>query len=199
MTSMRVVDAAAPGTSPLVALMTPATAPLLTRGAFADGQPDPITAVLAQVPELFDVALPFIGATLGPSFVPLRAKEIVILRTSALLECEYCVGAHTVVAIDAGLDHDEVRALRAELDWVAVFGDNAERALIGWIDAIALGRGRVDAAIATAMTDQWEDPAVVEITVLIGTTMMLNRLCTGLGLPLGAETLERLSTDGFSA
>ena len=199
MTSMRVVDAAAPVTSPLVALMTPATAPLLTRGAFADGQPDPITAVLAQVPELFDVALPFIGATLGPSFVPVRAKEIVILRTSALLECEYCVGAHTVVATDAGLNHDEVRALRAELDWVAVFTDNAERALIGWIDAIALGRGRVDATIATAMTDHWEDPAVVEITVLIGTTMMLNRLCTGLGLPLGLETLERLSTDGFSA
>ena len=45
MTSMRVVDAAAPASSPLVALMTPATAPLLTRGAFADGRPDPITAM----------------------------------------------------------------------------------------------------------------------------------------------------------
>ena len=199
MTSIPIVDAAVSAVNPLVALMTPETAPLLTRGAFEDGQPDPITAVLAQVPELFDVALPFIGATLGPSFVPVRAKEIVILRTSALLKCEYCVGAHTVVATDAGLVHDEVRALRAELDWTEIFEDTRERALVGWIDAIALGRGPVDASIAAAMTDQWDDPAVVEITVLIGTTMMLNRLCTGLGLPLGPDTLERLATDGFTA
>ncbi len=198
MTSIPVAGAV-PVASPLVALMTPATAPLLTRGAFADGQPDPITAVLAQVPELFDVALPFIGATLGPSFVPSRAKEIVILRTSALLECEYCVGAHTVVAVDAGLTHRELRALRAELAWVDVFADPVERALIAWIDAIALGRGPVDAATATAMTSHWDDAAVVEITVLIGTTMMLNRLCTGLALPLGAETLVRLAAEGFAA
>ncbi len=198
MTSIPVIDAVSVA-SPLVALMTPATAPLLTRGAFANGQPDPITAVLAQVPELFDVALPFIGATLGPSFVPLRTKEIVILRTSALLQCEYCVGAHTVVAVDAGLTHDELRALRAEGAGVDVFADPVERALIAWIDAIALGRGPVDAAIAAAMTSHWDDAAVVEITVLIGTTMMLNRLCTGLALPLGAETIERLATEGFGA
>ena len=193
------VAGAVPVASPLVALMTPASAPLLTRGAFADGQPDPITAVLAQVPELFDVTLPFIGATLGPSFVPSRAKEIVILRTSTLLECEYCVGAHTVVAVDAGLTHDELRALRSELVWADVFADPAERALIDWTDAIAQGRGPVDAATATAMTRHWADAAVVEITVLIGTTMMLNRLCTGLALPLGAETLVRLAAEGFAA
>lgn len=110
-------------------------------GAFADGQPDPITAVLAQLPELFDVALPFIGATLGPSFVLLRAG----------------------------------------------------------VDAIALGPNPVDTATATAMTSHWEDAAVVEITVLIGTTMMLNRLGTGLALPLGAETLVRLAAEGFAA
>ncbi|MEP6624087.1 MAG: carboxymuconolactone decarboxylase family protein [Acidimicrobiia bacterium] len=198
MTSIPVVGVVA-AASPLVAIMTPATAPLLTRNAFADGQPDPITAVLAQVPELFDVAMPFIGATLGPSFVPHRVKEIVILRTSSLLECEYCVGAHTVAAVDAGLLHDELRSLRAELSWADVFADPAERALIAWIDAIARGRGPVDATTANAMTSHWEDAAVVEITVLIGTTMMLNRLCTGLALPLGAETRKRLAAEGFGA
>lgn len=185
--------------SPRVELMTPATAPLLARPYFEDGQPDPITAAIAQVPELLDVTLPFLGATLGPSFVPLRAKEIVILRTSALLECEYCVAAHTVVACDAGLTHAEVLALRTEADWEAHFADPAERSLIAWIDAIALGRGKVPDPIAGALAERWSDAAVVEITVLIGTTMMLNRLCTGLELPTSTETRRRLDAEGFSA
>ena len=184
--------------SPRVELMTPATAPLLARPYFEDGQPDPITAAIAQVPELLDVTLPFLGAALGPSFVPIRPKEIVILRTSALLECEYCVAAHTVVACDAGLAHDEVAALRTEAAWEARFTDPAERALIGWIDAIALGRGKVADDIARALAAQWSDAAVVEITVLIGTTMMLNRLCTGLELPVSDETVQRLHAEGFS-
>lgn len=185
--------------SPRVELMTPATAPLLARPYFEDGQPDPITAAMAQVPELLDVALPFLGATLGPSFVALRAKEIVILRTSALLECEYCIAAHTVVACDAGLARDEVAALRTEADWEFHFTDPAERALIAWIDAIALGQGKVADAIAGGLASHWPDAAVVEITVLIGTTMMLNRLCTGLELPTSAETLTRLDAEGFSS
>ena len=103
------------------------------------------------------------------------------------------------MAVDAGLTHDELRSPRAELAWPDVFTDSAERALIAWIDAIALGRGPVDAATATALTHHWDAAAVVEITVLIETTMMLNRLCTGLALPLGAETLERLAAEGFGA
>jgi AhpD family alkylhydroperoxidase len=185
--------------SPRVALMTQADAPLLARPYFADGEPDPITATLAQVPELMDVTLPFLGAILGPSFVSLRAKEIVILRTSALLECDYCVGAHTVAAGDAGLTGEELRALRGDGEWSGVFADPAELALLGWIDAVGLGRGAVGDDVAADLRAHFSDPEVVELTVLIGATMMLNRLCTALELPLGAPTELRLSEQGFGS
>lgn len=181
-----------------VQLMTQPTAPLLARPHFADGQPDPITAALAQVPELLDATLPFLGAILGPSFVPLRAKEIVILRTSAVLECEYCIGAHTVVARDAGLTDNEVRGLRGDVAWRDTFGGPAERALLEWIDAVALGRGAVGSQYINALHAQWNDAEIVELTLLIGATMMLNRFCTALELPLGAATAARLSERGFA-
>ncbi|HEV8116645.1 MAG TPA: hypothetical protein VGP53_10440, partial [Acidimicrobiales bacterium] len=64
-----------------VALLTAAGAPLLARPYFAGGDPGPIVAVLAHVPEMLEVTLPFIGAVLGPSAIDLRTKEVVILRT----------------------------------------------------------------------------------------------------------------------
>ena len=191
----------APGSAdpaPRVTLMDAGTAPLLARPFFADGDPGPITAALAQVPELLDVAMPFLGAALGPSFVPLRTKELVILRTSAVLSCRYCVEAHTVVACDAGLDDDEVRALRDELPVADAFDAAADRALLRWVDALALGRGPVPDEVADELARHVDEPAIVELTVLVGATMLLNRLCTGLQLPTSPETLAALARHGFA-
>ena len=83
---------------------------MLARPYFADGPPGPIEASLATVPELLDVAVPFFAAVLGPGATSGRLKEIVIVRTSALQGCRYCVDAHSVVAIDTGLSVAEVLA-----------------------------------------------------------------------------------------
>lgn len=181
-----------------VELITEATAPLLARDYFADGDPGPIAAALAQVPELLDVAMPFLGAALGPSSIPLRPKELVILRTSALMQCRYCVAAHTPVATDAGLDHDEVAALRDEMDIEVAFTDPAELALLRWVDAVATGKGRVDDAVAEGIAAHWPEHNIVELTVLVGATMLLNRFCSALELPSSDETLQRLARDGFA-
>ncbi|MEO6120537.1 MAG: hypothetical protein ABIW46_09855, partial [Acidimicrobiales bacterium] len=51
-------------------------APLLARPYYLGGDPGPIVAALAHVPELLEVALPFIGVALGPSAMEARAKEL---------------------------------------------------------------------------------------------------------------------------
>ncbi|HEV8116084.1 MAG TPA: carboxymuconolactone decarboxylase family protein, partial [Acidimicrobiales bacterium] len=96
----------------LIALVSAAEAPLLAQPYFSGGDPGPIVAALAHVPEMLEVTLPFIGAVLGPSAIDLRTKEIVILRTSARASCRFCVESHTLVALDSGLSVPEVRALR---------------------------------------------------------------------------------------
>jgi len=181
----------------LVELLARDDAPLLARRFYGDGPPSPITASLAQVPELLDVALPFIGAALAPGALDARAKELAILRTSALLACRYCVQTHSVVALDCGLTADEVRALRGERALDAAFPDERERTLLAWVDAVARGRGPVEPALQARASAALADHELVELTVTVTATLMLNRYCTALDLPTAAPTLARLTAEGL--
>jgi AhpD family alkylhydroperoxidase len=180
-----------------IELVTAEQAPLLARRYYAGGWPGPITAALAHVPEVLEVALPFIDTILGPTSLDLRTKELVILRTSARLGCDYCTKSHTVAARDAGLTVEQVRALRGELPVEAALTDPGELALLDWVDAVALGPGPVPAAARAAMRARVGDPALVELTLLVGAVVMLNRFCTALELPVGRGVLARLDTEGF--
>ena len=180
-----------------VELLDPTTAPLLVEDLFAGGDPGPIAAAFAQVPELALVALPFLGASLGAGSTAARVKELAILRTSAVLACRYCVAAHTTVALDVGLTDAEVRGLRGEVQWADEFDDPAELALLAWIDEVAGGRGAVSAAVTEAAKAHFEDYELVELTNTIGVTMLLNRFCSALKLPVGDDTLARLASGGF--
>lgn len=178
-------------------LLGPEQAPLLARPFYAGGDPGPIVAALAQVPELLEVAMPFLGAVLGPSGIDWRTKEIVIVRTSALAGCHYCVQAHTVVALDAGLSHVEVRALRGEAPVADGFPDPRDAALLAWVDVVA-GGGAVSEAARAAVGARFADHEVVELTALVGATLLLNRFATALALPTGADTLARLDAAGLA-
>jgi len=172
-------------------------APLLARRYYADGDPGPLVAALAQVPELLTTALPFIGTVLGASAIDVRTKEIVIVRTSVLQRCRYCVQTHTVVALDAGLSRDEVGALRGDGPAEEAFADPRERALLAWIDAVAGETGPVGDAPTAAVQRHWVDHEIVELTAVIGATMMLNRFATALRLPTSSQTVDRLVAEGL--
>jgi AhpD family alkylhydroperoxidase len=180
---------------PLIPLLTAGQAPLTAQAHYAEGDPGPIVAALAHVPEVLDVALPFIGTVLGPSALDLRTKEIVILRTSALLRCRYCVETHQAVALDAGLTTAEVRALSDPDD--GRLADPREQAIVAWNDAVALGPGTPPEAVAAALLEHVGEADVVELTLLVGATLMLNRFATSLGLPTSPETLQRLTAEGL--
>jgi AhpD family alkylhydroperoxidase len=173
-------------------------APLLARPYYEGGDPGPIVAALAHVPELLEACLPFLGVVFGPTALPGRTKELVILRTSARLSCRYCLEAHSVSALDAGLSPAEVRALRQPEADVGAFADPAELALLAWADAVAGEAGPVDPRRQAALARHFTDPEVVELTLLLGVTVMLNRFCTALDLPTSPETLRRLAEAGLT-
>jgi AhpD family alkylhydroperoxidase len=183
----------------VVELIAPDQAPLLARPFYAGGDPGPITASMAYVPELLESALPFIGAVLSPSSIDFRTKEIVILRTSCVMACRYCIDSHTPVALDAGLSSPQVRALRNEPgnDVADVFHDRRELALIAWTDEVAGGKGAASDAATAAMQQLFADHEIVELTLLASVTLLLNRYASTLRLPVGTSTIERLEADGF--
>lgn len=167
-------------------------APLLARPHYDGGDPGPVVAALAQVPELLDAALPFLGAIYGPGAVDTRTKELVVLRTSAVAACRYCVATHTVVALDTGLSPTEIAALRGEAAVEMAFPAPAEQALLHWVDAFATSQGALPETVSAELAVHFDDAAIVELALVAGTTLMLNRFCTALDLPTSPETLSRL-------
>lgn len=185
---------------PLIDLIDASSSPLLLRDLYADGDPGPLVGALAQVPELCEATLPFVGAALGPSSISFRHKEIAILRTSANLACRYCIDAHTVVAFESGLTGREVRALReCPHPTDDVFTDPVEAALIHWVDAVSTGTGSIDGNVSAEAKERLGDHRLVELTVTVGATILLNRLATGLQLPTSNETLAALTERGYES
>ncbi len=180
---------------PRVSLIEPDQAPLLARPYYRGEATSAIVASLAHVPEALDVVMPFIGVVLGESAIDGRTKELVILRTSARLRCTYCELTHSVAALDAGVSVDEVRALRS--DAACTFPDDGERALLAWVDAVAGGAGPVPEAASVAFKEHYGEPEVAELTLLCAATVMLNRFCTALELPVRPATLQRLASEGL--
>ncbi len=175
-----------------VALLDAGQAPLLVRQYFEGGDPGALVAALAHVPELCELALPLFGTVLGPTSIPARLKEVVVLRTSVTGRCRFCIDSHTVVAWDSGLSVEEVAALRNEAPWPPTLSplerDAARFADLMWErpeNAVEVIRGHL------------EDHAVVEMVMLCSTTMLLNRLCTALALPVAAATADRLAAAGL--
>ena len=181
----------------LVELLVEPDAPLLAKPFYAGGDPGPIVASLAHVPELLEVALPFIGSTLSATSMDFRTKEIAILRTSAQLGCRYCIASHTPVALDSGLSHEQVHALRSEASIDVAFPVQRDRILIAWIDAVA-GVGSIAPALEASVKEHFDDHVIVELTLLVGCTLLLNRYATALRLPVGDSTIERLAAEGMS-
>jgi AhpD family alkylhydroperoxidase len=173
-------------------------APLLARPFYANGDPGPIVAALAHVPELLEVTVPFLDAALGPSAVDARTKELVILRTSAVMGCRYCTQTHTVVARNTGLSVQEVAALRGEQPLEAAFTDPRELALLRWVDVVAAGPGPVPEAARREAGAHLDEADLVELTLLVGATLLLNRFCTALELPTSPKVLRRLAAEGWT-
>ena len=168
-------------------------APLSIREYFSETT-GPLVATMAQVPELLQVAMPMIQQQFGPSSLSMRHKEMVILGVSALQGCQYCTQTHTVVAHREGLLPDELLVLRGERDNRSQFKDK-EGSL--WSYIVAVGAGSVDSyTVDSAMEDlkqDWMDFEIVEITMLIGTTIMLNRYCIALDIPTDQIHIDWLS------
>ena len=177
-----------------VDLLSADRAPLLARDHYGDdGSASPITRALAQVPELLDVTMPFLGAAFGPGCVDLRLKEVVILRVSAVSRCRYCVATHTVAAWDAGLTEAETAALRGSARGLG----ERETVLVEWCDALSRSGEPVTDEVAARLSEHFADHEVVELTLLAGATLMLNRFCTALELAPTPATVERLSAAGI--
>lgn len=165
-----------------VRLLDRESAPLSSRGWYRpDGGASPLTRSLAVAPDVMETLMPFLGAIYGESSLDLATKELVIVRVSQLNGCRYCLAAHRPAAMDAGLPAEQVEALCNERPLTEL--PERERAIVNWTDVVTLAPREVTDELAARLLDYLREDQLVELTLVAGTTTMLNQYCTAFGIP----------------
>ena len=142
--------------------------------------------------------MPFIAASLGPSAIDFRTKEIIVLRTSAAMSCSFCTNLHTVVANETGLTSEQLHALRGEAPVDSVGFSEKELCLIAWCDAMSNGTAAIPTELTNELAAHYSQAEVVEFGMASGCTIMLNRYASALQLPTATPHLQWLEANGFS-
>ncbi len=114
-----------------------------------------------------------------------RLREIVIIRIAHLNGVDYVLAQHVPgLALQEGLSLAECEALA---DWrgTALF-DARERAALGYAEAMTTATSVPDAVFAE-VREHFDDREIVELSVLIGTYIMHNRVMKALAIDLEPE------------
>jgi alkylhydroperoxidase family enzyme len=118
-------------------------------------------------------------AALASPVLPVRLRELVVLRTAYLMDCPYEFGQHRDVARTAGVGADEITAVISESDWETAGFDPVELASLHLTTELLTTR-----SVSTEVFDQVHtargSEATVEVLMIIarysGLALMLNAL-----------------------
>lgn len=162
-------------------------AEILAGTLIRDGEPLNIFGVLAHHPDLLKRFNRFAGWMLHRGVIPLREKELVILRVGANAQSVYEFGQHTRIGSERGLTDAEIWALTQPTDAHPWSVDDA--ALIALADDLHAD-DCVSDATWQALSSRWEDDALIELLVLAG----LYRLVSGFLNSTGVELDEGVAS-----
>jgi AhpD family alkylhydroperoxidase len=121
-------------------------------------------------------------AALTSPVLPVRLRELVVLRTAYLMDCPYELGQHRDVARTAGVSSDEIKAVTSETDWETADFDAIELAVLHLTTELLTTR-----SVAAAVFDQVHQALGSEATVEV--LMVVNRY-SGLALMLNALDVD---------
>lgn len=167
-----------------------------------DSDPPPLNIfrTLAHNRPLYKGFLGLGGHLLAGGVLPVREREIVILRTGWQCASEYEFGQHTTIGIDGGLSQDEVAALADVGDGGWSDGDAA---LIALVDEVCADNAVSDATWQRLAT-RWSEAELLELVVLCGYYRLVSGLLNSVevalesttpGWPEGADPVRRAPRD----
>jgi 4-carboxymuconolactone decarboxylase len=144
----------------------------LLGGLALAGPASNIFATLVRHPGLFRRWLPFGGKLLAGKLPP-RDREILILRTGANCHTDYEFGQHVLIARNAGVTDDDVRAI--------VKGIGPDPLLIAAADELHRDSVLSDETWA-ALSERYDDKQLMEVPFLVGHYHMVGMLLNSAGV-----------------
>ena len=141
-----------------------------------------IYKLLLQSPPLAASWLDHMSAVRWQTGLPGRIREIVVIRIAHLHRCAYVLQQHVpALALAEGLTQAECDALA---DWrAAKLFSERERATLAYADAMVADPSVAD-DVFEPLRKHWGERELVELTVLIGSYIMHNRVFNALKVDL---------------
>lgn len=133
-------------------------------------------------PDLASLLAGLAGALFDGGRLPRKSKEVIATYVSALNECPYCVGAHTLLMQLHGASPEHVEAAR--VGDVSAFTDDEEVArFLPLAEKMTRHAYKVtDDDIEALRTAGWSDEQVLEAVWVVAFFNMVNRLADTLGI-----------------
>lgn len=129
---------------------------------------------LARDPETLEVLLPLLRRVYGVSRISQDVKALVALHVSRVNECAYCSRDHVSTLVQLGYAPEDIEALGEALPTEEMF-DERERTVLRFADEVTRF-GAADRRTYERVAAHMDEPALLELTVLIGVCNLITRL-----------------------
>lgn len=156
-----------------------------------------VTALLGRVPHFYRSIsnAPFLAML----FLPINAaaqrewpgtrisgkiKEMVVIKTSHVNECEYCYAHNTSLGQAAGITHDQVIEMSSDDYLTSDLFTEREKAAILWAENMTRNTAQENADAYSRLRANFSEGEIIEITMLCGMFNMINRINDSLDIAL---------------
>jgi len=153
--------------------VTPEMARLYDKAFSLRGNVPNMFRVMAHRPEIFTTMMEHFNAVLTTGTVPMKLKELVIVRTSQLNETPYCLASHILLAKNLGWSDEQLSRLaewEERGDYTA-----AEKAALLLAETVTLDANAVTDEEFAELRLSFNEGEIVELLCTIGLFNYFNR------------------------
>jgi 4-carboxymuconolactone decarboxylase len=152
-------------------------------GAWENGSKTNMTMTLAHHPKLANAYHTFGKHLLLASTLPVRSRELVVLRTAWLAKCEYEWHYHVGYGLKAGLTLDEIVAVKDGPESPVWDGKDQDRAILQSCDELYRD-SRISDATWAALSQFLDRHQLMDLVFTIGNYVMLSWAVSTFGIPV---------------
>jgi uncharacterized peroxidase-related enzyme len=151
----------------------PAVAEIYDRYMRSRGNVPRMFRTMAHRPEIFTTMIAHFEAILNSGTLPLRLKELAIIRTSQINRCEYCLGSHTQIALRLGWSREQLENLAHYADRKDF--SRAEKAALRLAEHMTLDPNHIPDQEFETLREHFDEGEIVELMTAIGLFNYFNR------------------------
>jgi uncharacterized peroxidase-related enzyme len=128
---------------------------------------------VAHRPEILQTMIAHMEAVLNTGTVPTSLKELVIVRTSQMNNCEYCLASHSLLAKKLGYDDTQIAAL-PRFESSDSFSER-EKAALRLAERLTRNERPLEDAELAALREHFSEGEIVELMAASGLFNYFNR------------------------